>query len=215
MAIGTICAEKPLIFPSPVVDRNAFHETSRTPTRIFETRLQARSFINHPDAEKLIAESLPRRRAEVNGEFVPFFSRSTKIATVRWYSRFKAEYRTKADADKAAKVWMEAGMILFPERLKTGRKQEAQSRQRCGLTERHQSIVLRPYGERTTFIQLNDLNYEQLKPLAPVACLIIETSPGNRQAWTAVSDLGEDDAKEFARRLRKGDACRPKRFGRD
>lgn len=40
----------------------------------------------------------PRYRAEVTGHFVQFFSRDTKIATVRWHSRFKAEYRTLRDA---------------------------------------------------------------------------------------------------------------------
>jgi hypothetical protein len=37
----------------------------------------------------------------------------------------------------------------------------------------------------------------------PVACLTLETSPNNHQAWIAVSDIA-DDAKDFARRLRKG-----------
>jgi hypothetical protein len=54
------------------------------------------------------------------------------------------------------------------------------------------------------FIQLDDLDYEQLKPLSSVSCLIIETSPGNHQAWVAVSDLDNSEAKDFARRLRKG-----------
>ena len=51
---------------------------------------------------------------------------------------------------------------------------------------------------------LDDLDYEQLKPLSAVSCLILETSPGNHQAWVAVSDLDNADAKDFARRLRKG-----------
>jgi hypothetical protein len=73
-----------------------------------------------------------------------------------------------------------------------------------GLTERKQNLIIRPYGERVHFVQLDDLDNEALKPLAPIACLIIETSPGNHQAWVAVSDLDKGNAKDFARRLRKG-----------
>jgi hypothetical protein len=54
----------------------------------------------------------PRFRAEVTGHFVQFFSRNPKIKTVRWHSRFKAEYHTRRDA-KAAKTQYEAsGKIL-------------------------------------------------------------------------------------------------------
>lgn len=38
-------------------------------------------------------ESNCRRRAEINGKFAQFFRRNTKIATMRWHSRFKAQYR--------------------------------------------------------------------------------------------------------------------------
>jgi hypothetical protein len=72
-----------------------------------------------------------------------------------------------------------------------------------GLEERQQNIIVRPSCDKLQIVQLDDLNYEQLKPLAPVSFLILETSPGNHQAWVAVSDV-RDDAKDFARRLRKG-----------
>jgi DNA primase RepB-like protein len=71
-----------------------------------------------------------------------------------------------------------------------------------GLEERQQNIIVRPTCEKYQIVQLDDLSYEQLKPLAAVSFLILETSPGNHQAWVAVS--GVDDAKDFARRLRKG-----------
>jgi hypothetical protein len=51
-----------------------------------------------------------------------------------------------------------------------------------GLPERQQNLILRPYGAKVNLIQLEDLDYEQLKPLAPVSCLILQTSPGNHQA---------------------------------
>jgi hypothetical protein len=60
----------------------------------------------------------PRYRAEVTGHFVQFFSRNTKTATVRWHSRFKAEYYTLGDA-RAAKAKYEAcGRILWPDDLR-------------------------------------------------------------------------------------------------
>jgi DNA invertase Pin-like site-specific DNA recombinase len=72
-----------------------------------------------------------------------------------------------------------------------------------GLKSRRDSLIVRPVSDTTQLIQLDDLNYEQLKLLAAVSFLILETSPGNHQAWVAVSD-GNADAKDFARRLRKG-----------
>ena len=73
-----------------------------------------------------------------------------------------------------------------------------------GLTERRQNLIVRPQGPHVTFIQLDDLDYEQLKQVSPISCLILETSPGNHQAWVAVSDLHKDEAKDFGCRLRKG-----------
>ncbi len=72
-----------------------------------------------------------------------------------------------------------------------------------GLQERQQNIIVRPRSEKVTFVQLDDLTSQQMQALIPVACLTLETSPGNHQAWVAVSDIA-GDAKDFARRLRKG-----------
>ena len=72
-----------------------------------------------------------------------------------------------------------------------------------GLQERQQNIIVRPRSEKVIFVQLDDLDASQIEALLPVACLILETSPGNHRAWIAVSDI-EGDAKDFARRLRKG-----------
>jgi hypothetical protein len=71
-----------------------------------------------------------------------------------------------------------------------------------GLKERKNSLVVRPHSDTATLIQLDDLNRETLAPLRDVAFLALQTSPGNYQAWVAVSDV--DDPKDFARRLRKG-----------
>jgi hypothetical protein len=71
-----------------------------------------------------------------------------------------------------------------------------------GLRERQNSLVVRPYSERATIIQLDDLKADTLAPVRDVSFLILQTSTGNFQAWVAVSGL--TDPKDFARRLRKG-----------
>ena len=66
---------------------------------------------------------------------------------------------------------------------------------------KQRNIIVRPHGASVTFIQLDDLKADRLPPLAAAAFLALETSPGNYQAWVALS--GNED-KDFARRLRKG-----------
>jgi hypothetical protein len=70
-----------------------------------------------------------------------------------------------------------------------------------GAPSKQRNIIVRPHGPKITFIQLDDLKADQLALLAPAVFLIIETSPGNFQAWAALDEI-ED--KAFARRLRKG-----------
>jgi hypothetical protein len=50
-------------------------------------------------------------------------------------------------------------------------------------------------------MQLDDLNSEKLARVAPAMFLSIETSPGNFQAWLAMS--GSED-KDFTRRVKRG-----------
>jgi RepB DNA-primase from phage plasmid len=69
-----------------------------------------------------------------------------------------------------------------------------------GLTERQNSIVIRPHGDGVTLVQLDDLDADALKRVESIAFLTLATSPRNHQAWVAVS--GAD--KDIARRLRKG-----------
>lgn len=63
------------------------------------------------------------------------------------------------------------------------------------------NFTIRPHGRDVRFIQLDDLAAAKLPALAPAMFLIIETSPGNHQAWLAMP--GEHD-REFARRVRRG-----------
>ena len=47
--------------------------------------------------------------------------------------------------------------------------------------------------------------FENVAPVGEAAFLTLQTSPGNHQAWVAISGLASgEDTKEFARRLRKG-----------
>jgi RepB DNA-primase from phage plasmid len=63
------------------------------------------------------------------------------------------------------------------------------------------NLTIRPRGTGVRFIQLDDLPAAKLPALAAAMFLIIETSPGNHQAWLAMP--GEHD-REFARRVRRG-----------
>jgi hypothetical protein len=70
-----------------------------------------------------------------------------------------------------------------------------------------ENVIIRPMSHSTTFIQLDDLSASALERVRPMAFLTLATSPGNHQAWIAVSDLSElpkDQVKDFVRRVKKG-----------
>jgi hypothetical protein len=62
------------------------------------------------------------------------------------------------------------------------------------------NVIFRPRAGSFVLIQLDDLDDTAAARLRPVSFLTLRTSPGNYQAWVAVTDA---DAG-FARRLRKG-----------
>jgi hypothetical protein len=66
---------------------------------------------------------------------------------------------------------------------------------------RQNNVIIRPHSDQAAIIQLDDLTPANLARVQEAAFMVIETSPGNFQAWVAVE--GAED-KEFARRLRKG-----------
>src|SRR5271163_2153613 len=68
-------------------------------------------------------------------------------------------------------------------------------------SRKQRNLIVRPHGQAVTFIQLDDLTPALLARLAPAVFLALQTSPGNFQAWIAMT--GTED-KDFARRLRKG-----------
>ena len=74
-----------------------------------------------------------------------------------------------------------------------------------GAVARRNNIIVRPTGDKVTFVQLDDLDTAGLSRVGEAAFLTLETSPGNHQAWVAISGLPtSQEAKDFARRLRKG-----------
>ena len=74
-----------------------------------------------------------------------------------------------------------------------------------GAAERHNNIIVRPTSDRVHFVQLDDLDGAGLSRVGEAAFMTLATSPGNHQAWIAVSGLPTpQEAKDFARKLRKG-----------
>ena len=73
-----------------------------------------------------------------------------------------------------------------------------------GLTERSNSLVVRPHCKTAALVQLDDLDAAALERLERAAFLTLRTSPGNHQAWVAISGVAPADAKDIGRRLRKG-----------
>src|SRR5712692_7666869 len=73
--------------------------------------------------------------------------------------------------------------------------------ERSALQQRN--VIVRPQCPNSgpVLIQLDDLTDNALDRVKPAAFLGLLTSPGNYQAWVAVSNPGDAD---FARRLRKG-----------
>jgi hypothetical protein len=73
------------------------------------------------------------------------------------------------------------------------------------IVEAGDNLMVRPTGPNVRFVQLDDLSPERLDRVRPVAFIIHTTSPGNHQAWIAVSGLpdGKEAYKVFMRRVRK------------
>ena len=70
-----------------------------------------------------------------------------------------------------------------------------------------ENVIVRPMSRSVTFIQLDDLAGPALERVRAAAFLTIATSPGNHQAWIAVtgmSDKPAQEVKDFVRRVKKG-----------
>jgi hypothetical protein len=83
-----------------------------------------------------------------------------------------------------------------------------------GAEARRNNIIIRPHSGKVQLVQLDDLDQAALSRVGDAAFLTLQTSPGNHQAWIAVSGLDSPtDAKDFARRLRKGAGADPTASG--
>ena len=77
-------------------------------------------------------------------------------------------------------------------------------------TRQRVNLIVRPHrAELVDLIQLDDLDAAALARVAASAFLTLQTSPGNFQAWVAVTEAPPD----FARRLRKGVGADPTASG--
>jgi hypothetical protein len=75
--------------------------------------------------------------------------------------------------------------------------------------ELRQNYIVRPRLSSPKIIQLDDLDRTKADRVAAHAFMVLQTSPGNFQAWVAVKDAPED----LARRLRKGAGADPTASG--
>ena len=83
-----------------------------------------------------------------------------------------------------------------------------------GATQRQNNIIVRPHSAKAHLVQLDDLDDAALSRVGDAAFLTLQTSPDNHQAWIAVSGLDNvADAKDYARRLRKGAGADPTASG--
>jgi hypothetical protein len=81
--------------------------------------------------------------------------------------------------------------------------------------EQKQNYIIRPRSTGPALIQLDDLDSLKAERAVPHAFMVLETSPGNYQAWIALSDPPKDReaTRDFARRLRKGAGADPTASG--
>ena len=69
-----------------------------------------------------------------------------------------------------------------------------------GVAASQRNVIVRPYGDGVTFIQLDDLQAPALPRAAPAVFLARETAPGNYQAWLAMQGPQDED---FIRRVKR------------
>ena len=126
-------------------------------------------------------------------------------------------------ADRMLEVFASVGAFAFDVTLTklAGEKTGFQSnrsvdelrrsaRRRLEASDRVQgNFIVRPRSTAAKLIQLDDLNQAKADRVSAHAFLLLETSPGNFQAWVAVKNAPAD----FARRLRQGTGADPTASG--
>jgi hypothetical protein len=108
-------------------------------------------------------------------------------------------------------TWTDAagGKVAFRSNRSLGELRDAMPRILQAAAERQHNVIVRPRGSASTLVQLDDLGGEAAARIGPVSFLVLRTSPGNYQAWVAVTD-GETD---LARQLRAGTGADPTASG--
>jgi RepB DNA-primase N-terminal domain len=70
-------------------------------------------------------------------------------------------------------------------------------------TEQRLNVIVRPLAPRAlSFLQLDDLTSSQVDRVRAMSFLVLETSPGNFQAWLAVKDAYADTARRVKKAAR-------------
>lgn len=115
---------------------------------------------------------------------------------------------TKTDVDQN-KIW---GKPYSPRELReklpamvrTAADRKPYYSEEAKMVSAGENLIVRPTGPEMAFVQLDDLSVGQLDRVRDAAFLIIATSPGNHQAWIAVSDTptSGEPFKAFMRRVR-------------
>jgi hypothetical protein len=118
----------------------------------------------------------------------------------------------ESDAVRAVRVFESVGASSFDVTMRDEQAEAAGSFKTVSNLEKHlpeyqaqsevclQSFIVRPKG--APFVQLDDLDAAKLARVEPFAFLSVETSPGNFQAWIALSS--EDVYERLRRRLVRG-----------
>jgi hypothetical protein len=94
---------------------------------------------------------------------------------------------------------------ILPEMMRLAAIRKPCSLKDGTIVEAGDNLMIRPTGPNVRFVQLDDLSPERLDRVRPAAFLLPAPSPGNHQAWIAVSGLpdGKEAFKVFMRRVRK------------
>jgi hypothetical protein len=158
------------------------------------------------------AVCLDRWRKEAGGD-ISMNSLSEGLRMLDLFGSVGADrfYVTKTDLlENKTRAWP-----ATPERLRETLPailRAAATRKPCHIAEGQtvmagENVIVRPMSHTTTFIQLDDLSASTLERVRPMAFLTLATSPGNHQAWIAVSGLSKlpsDQVKDFVRRVKNG-----------
>jgi hypothetical protein len=113
---------------------------------------------------------------------------------------------TKLDINqrlKWGKLYLTAELKnLLPAMIRTATERKPVTLENGDKVTAGENLIVRPTGPEVSFVQLDDLSADQLERVRPAAFLTLSTSPGNHQAWIAVSGV-KHQFKEFMRRVRK------------